>query len=219
VPVKLNFTITDPAAIPGPLREYYTKGADGKFTLDVDGHPDTGRVSEFRSSNVELLKERDALKTKYAELEQAGGRVSALEAELAAEKKARTEAEQQAGKSRVRDALRGSALAAGALPGALEILLDRAVSTFTIDGDSVRAKPNIFSPTRPGELLTVEEWLVGEMKTSAFLFKPSSGGGGGDARPGGGGGDGKTVLKNPTPQQLGEHATAIRQGTVRVEYS
>jgi hypothetical protein len=147
-------------------------------------------------------------------------RVAQLEGELTQERAARTEAEQKADKSRVRDAVRGSALAAGALPAALEILLDRAVSTFTIDGDSVRAKSGTFSPTRPGEPLTVEEWLVGEMKTSAFLFKPSGGGGAGEHRPGGGGsGDGKTVLKNPTAQQLGEHAAAIRQGTVRVEYS
>ena len=51
----------------------------------------------------------------------------------------------------------------------------------------------------------------------SFMFA-SSRGGGADPKPGSGSGDGKTVLKNPTAAQLGEYATAISQGKVRVEY-
>src|SRR5205085_2417686 len=61
----LKFTIDDPVEVPGPVRDYYTKTSDGKFTLDVDGHPDAAKLSEFRDKNVELLKERDALKAKF----------------------------------------------------------------------------------------------------------------------------------------------------------
>jgi hypothetical protein len=48
-------------------------------------------------------------------------------------------------------------------------------------------------------------------------FLPSNGGGA-NPKPGGGGPSGGKELRNPTPQQLGEHGAAIRDGKIRVVY-
>ena len=217
--------------VAAPLREHYVKDGDRFFLTTQGEHP---KVAEFRSSNIELLKERDALKTRYADidpdavkadrlklsaLENAGGRVAALEAELATEKTARTQAEQKADKSRVRDVLRVKATAAGVLPAAVDILLDKADPVFTMDGDVVKAKAGVFSPTRPGEALTADEWMVNATKDFAFLFGRSSGGGAPPAGSGGGGSASGRELLNPTPQQLGEFAADIAAGKMRVVYS
>lgn len=217
--MSLKFQIDRLEDVAAPLREHYAKGEDGKFYLSTSGeHP---KISEMRNSNIETLKERDALKTKLTALEamKPEERITALETALAAEKTIRVDAQQKADRSRVRDVLRVKAVAAGVLPAALDIFLDKAEPVFTMNGDQVQARPDTFSPTKPGELLTVDEWIASSTKDLAFLFGRSNGGG---ALPSTGAGfsDGNVVvLRDPTPQQLGEHAAAITKGKVRVEYS
>jgi hypothetical protein len=82
----------------------------------------------------------------------------------------------------------------------------------------VKARPNTFSPNRPGEPLTPDEWLVHVTKEFSFLFK-SSGGGGANPKPGSGVPSGAKELRDPTPQQLGAHAADIKAGTMKVVYS
>lgn len=201
---------------------------------------DDSKLAEFREKNIALLKEVDALKeslkefeafkTKYegigdpeaikaerlklAELEKT---TATLETQLAAEKAARTEAQEKATKSRVRDALRVKALPAGVLPAALDIFLDKAEGIFTMEGDVVKAKPNTFSPTRPGELLTPDEWIANATRDLSFLFAPSKGSGA-IGNHGTTGGSRSGELRNPTPQQLGENAAAIARGDLKVVY-
>lgn len=43
------------------------------------------------------------------------------------------------------------------------------------DRKFVQAKPNTFSKKRPGELLTVDEWLAETAREFPFLFMPSNG--------------------------------------------
>jgi hypothetical protein len=83
----------------------------------------------------------------------------------------------------------------------------------------VKAKPNIFSPTRPGEPLTPDEWMVSATKDLAFLFGRSSGGGAPPAGSGAGGSASGKELRDPTPQQLGQFAADIASGKMRVVYS
>ena len=230
--MALKFAVDTLEDVPAPLREHYVKEGD-QFILATHGdHP---KVREFRSSNIELMKERDALKTKYADIDpdvvradrlklaelqkaKPTERITALESELAAEKAARMEAQQQADRSRVRDVLRDKATAVGVLPAAIDILLDKADPVFTMDGDVVKAKPNIFSPTRPGEPLTPDEWMDSAIKDFAFLFGRSSGGGASPAA-GGGGTTNVHELRDPTPRQLGQYASDIASGKMRVVYS
>jgi hypothetical protein len=224
--MPLSFIVTDLAAVPEPVREHYTKAADGTYTLRVEGHPDATKVAEFRERNVELLKtvakfdgidpatvksDRAKLTSMEAQLATTPLRVAELETQLAA-------VQQKADRSVLRDALRGRALSAGAIPAAIDILLDKAEPVFEVKNDAVHARPNTFSASRPGELITPEEWIVGATVEFPFLFATSSGGGA-DPKRGGGGTTSATTLRNPTPQQLGQHARAITEGTMRVEFT
>jgi len=112
---------------------------------------------------------------------------------------------------------------AGGIPSALDFIVTKASSVFQVESGAVKAQANRFSSEKPGDPLTVEEWLKGQVKESDFAFKLSNGGGADPLRTGGGGGGGlkpgQILLKDPTPQQLGQHADAIRKGTMKVEYS
>lgn len=111
---------------------------------------------------------------------------------------------------------------AGGVPEAQDFISSKAAGVFVVEGGAVKAAPNQFSVDRPGEPLSVDEWMTRQTKEQAFAFKASSGGGANPA-PGAGGGTqhkpGQLVLKDPTPQQLGEHAGDIKSGKMRVEYS
>ena len=236
--MALKFTINDLVEVPGPLRDLYTKTADGKFILAVEGHPDAAKLSEFRNNNLALLREVEELrplKTKFegidpeavkadrlklTELEKTkpeeSRRLTELEAELAAEKTARASAQGKADRGLLRDTLRSKALAAGVLPAALDICLDKAEPVFAVVNETVQARPNTFSKSRPGEPLSIDEWLTGAMKEFSFLFAASVGGGADPKR--GGGAGGAKELRNPSPAQLGEHAKAISRGELKVVY-
>jgi hypothetical protein len=106
----------------------------------------------------------------------------------------------------------------GGEPAARDYIVSKAKSIFTIENGKLKAAPNQFSADRPSEPLSVSEWLTRQTKESAFAFKPSTGAGanpnppGGVTRPAG-----QLILKDPTPQQLGEFASDIKAGKMRVE--
>jgi len=110
---------------------------------------------------------------------------------------------------------------AGGEPGALDFIVSRTNGAFVIEGGAIKAAANQFSIDKPGEPLTVAEWMARQIKEAPFAFKPSSGGG---ANPLTGGNRqenraGVTIIKDPTPQQLGEFAGDVKAGKVRFEYS
>ncbi|HMF88751.1 MAG TPA: hypothetical protein VK575_11790, partial [Gemmatimonadaceae bacterium] len=128
---------------------------------------------------------------------------------------------------RANDAVKRSAIgekfaAAGGEPTALDFILSKSAGKFVIEGGVLRAAQNVFSTDKPGEPLSVEEWLTQQTKESPFAFKLSTGGGaetgpkGTIVRPAG-----QNVIKDPTPQQLGDpkNAKAVREGTLRYEYT
>ena len=57
-------------------------------------------------------------------------------------------------------------------------------------------------------------WLM----LPGFAFQPSQGGGAAPSRGGSKTIDGKQILRNPSAQDLGQYASAIANGTVKVEY-
>lgn len=120
----------------------------------------------------------------------------------------------------LRSKLSDKFIAAGGVPEALSYMLQEAKPVFVVQDGEVKAGPNRFSADRPGEPLSMDEWLTAQMKTSAFAFKPSAGGGANPAAPGAPAlKPGQTILKDPTPQQLGAHAKDIKEGKIKVEYS
>jgi hypothetical protein len=112
-------------------------------------------------------------------------------------------------------------LKAGGKAKALDYIIAQAGGVFSVENGSVKAAPNKFSTVKAGEALSVEEWIGSLAKEHDFAFEPSRGGG---APPTGGGPGGptlkagQTILKNPTPQQLGEHAKDIKDGKYLVQY-
>lgn len=110
---------------------------------------------------------------------------------------------------------------AGGIPDAFDFVVNKSTGVFVAEGGTVKAAPNQFSSDKPGEPLSVDEWMTRLTKESSFAFKPSGGGGanpqasdGRPARPAG-----QLVLRDPTPQQLGAHAKDISSGKMRVEYT
>ena len=229
--MPLKFVLDTLDALPLATRDLYTKKEDGKYHLVVDGdHPDTAKVKEMRTNNIDLIRERDDLKgalaadrAKLAAFEKANPteRITELEAQLAAEKGARVTAQQKADRSLLRDALRTKLLSTGVLPAALDIALDKIESAFETKDDVVVARPDHFSKAKPGEPLTPDEWILGAIKEHSYLFKASSGGGASPSSSLFGHASNQKVLKDPTPQQLGDPATAaaLKSGKLKVEYS
>jgi len=238
MPLKLTLKSLD--EVDASLRSHYVE-RNGAFTLAIDGAPDgvvpagdlaaaNARVAEFRDKNIGLLKQFEGIDPETVRADRARlsalekekgtpGRVAELESALAAERTARQTIEQQATRARVRDHLRAKALAVGALPNGVEMLVDKGEQHFHVEGDAVVAKPNTFSPTRPGEKMTADDWLATAVHEFGFLFKPSTGGNASPARRGGTTTSSARELRDPSPQELGRHAADIKAGRVRVVYS
>jgi hypothetical protein len=109
---------------------------------------------------------------------------------------------------------------AGGRPDAVEFIIGKAQTAFKVEAGTVKALPNKFSAEKPGEPLGIEEWIIGLAKDNAFAFEPSQGSGAAPVKGSGSGArPGQTILKDPTPQQLGDHSKDILAGKVRVEYS
>jgi hypothetical protein len=231
--VALKFIVEKLEDVTPPLREHYTKGDDGKFRLTTEGeHP---KVTEFRETNTRLMGEVEPLRAavkkfegidpeavkadraRLAELEKVTPRITELELELAAEKAARATAQQQTDALVVESTISSAFLKAGGLPKARAFIVAAALPAFTVEGGDVKGKK--FSPNNPGQPMTVDEWLILQIKENSFCFAASSGGG---ADPkSGGGSSGVTVLKDPSARELGDPATAkgLREGKVRLEFS
>lgn len=217
--MALKFTINDPVEVPGNLREHYAKAEDGKFHLALDGHPDAARVAEFRSNNIALkqqLAKYEAVDLdEYAKLKAHAAdpdAIVALRLELEAEKGKVASAQAKADRAVLREKLRDKLLAAGVLPAALDIALDKAEPAFTITGSEVT--------TRPGGPLNVDEFILSAITEFPFLFGASRGGGSIGSKPSVLGAPAHpNVLRNPSPQDLGKHSHDIKSGKMKVEYT
>lgn len=213
-----------------------------------------GKVITFRDTNVALLKEIEplrGLKTQFdgidptaakeaiAKVAELGKKGVTGEADLktlidAAVAPLRTQLETSAAQTaaerkRADDAaLRSSVgekfLKAGGKAKALDYVIGQAQGVFTVDQGVVKAQPNRFSTEKPGDPLSIDEWIAGLTKEHDFAFEVSGGGGAqGGTKPGSGTGvvlkAGQTLLSDPTPAQLGEHSKDILAGKVKVVYT
>jgi hypothetical protein len=109
----------------------------------------------------------------------------------------------------------------GGKPNAVDFVVGLAKENFEVKDSAVVAKTGKFSTEKPGDALSLNEWLDGLPKQHDYVFNPSNGGGapvlkGSNVRPGPK--PGQTILKNPTPQQLGEYSADIAAGKVRIEH-
>src|SRR5439155_22114343 len=107
-------------------------------------------------------------------------------------------------------------LKAGGRANALDFMVAKAQAALTVENGAVVGK--VFDPDKPGEKLTVEGFIALQIRESDYAFHPSNGGGS-PSRTGGGRPPAANQLVDPTPQQLGEHASAIKAGTLKVVYT
>jgi hypothetical protein len=194
----------------------YTRGEDGKFHLVLDGDPP--KLAEFRDNNVKLMRERDLLKGQaeadkatLAELAATKPDVSKLEADLAAERRAHAA-------TQLKHVVTTEFLRTGGRSSAIDFMAAEAAKTFAVEDGKVTTKE--FSTTNPSEPLTVEEWMAKQLMTSDFAFQPSRGGGARGSAPAARFGAPITkTLRNPTAQELGQHAADIAAGKIKVEHT
>jgi hypothetical protein len=241
---KLKHTIDDVVEVIGPLRDFYTKAEDGKFHLSIDG--ESSKLSEFRDKNIALMKELDELrplKVKYEGIDpDATAKLTEAEAKLAtfdgvdpAEYrllKARPDATKRAAELETDLATEKAAHAAtkfkttttveflktGGRESAVDFIATEAAKVFAADGTTKE-----LSTINPGVPLTVAEWMKQQVAVSDFAFNPSRGGGAGPVQGGGvhrlGAHTRQNELRDPTPQQLGAHASDIANGKLKVVYT
>lgn len=124
----------------------------------------------------------------------------------------------------VESALRDAATKAGVAEPALPDFLHRGLETFTFAEDRVVAKnadgSPVFSPSKPGEELSPEEWAFELAERAPHLFAPSSGGG----APGGSGSAererGNTRwVDGSNPMEVGKNLEDIAAGRAKVANS
>ena len=187
------------------MTEYFTKDENGKFILTE--HPDTARVKEFRETNVALMQvaakwegiDPDAAKAALAKVAAGDAPdVVKLKLDLATEKGRSAAAIADAAALTHRHAVSAAFLAHGGRPEAVDFIVSKA----------------------PADADELTEWLADAAvsKELAFAFQPSSGGGAAPKTSSTlGARSNVNVLRNPTPQQLGEHAADIRAGKTKIE--
>lgn len=179
-------------------------------------------------AKLERLKAIDpdkyaALEAKFAKLKEKGvdnpddldGRVQSLlekalgpvTQKLEAAEKARAEAQSRADKATLREVIGGRFQKAGGRVDALDFIMAQAEQDFHVVDGVVKARDGRFSPERPSQALTEDDFVASTAKKYAFAFEPSKGGGTPPNGNGNGAGaprPGVRQLKDPTPQELGE---------------
>jgi hypothetical protein len=144
-------------------------------------------------------------------------RVQELEAKLATEKAEREAYQQKVEAADVERLIGDAFLKAGGRPGARAFIVSLAAGAFTLkDGELIGTK---LSPDRPGQPLSVSEWMaIQQVGENSYAFWPSGGSGADPKRGSGGTAYAGRVIRNPSPAELGRHSKEIAAGTLKVEY-
>jgi hypothetical protein len=202
---------------------------------------DDPKLAEFRERNVVLMKENEDktkqladltarydgidpeeyrnLKTKATagdtELQALKSTLATRDGELTAEKTAHADTRKRADSAVIESKISDAALKAGCLPKARAFIVSQGAGVFTVAANGQLTSTK-FSPDRPGEPMSLDEWVTLQTRENSFAFAPSSGGGSNPSK-GHPGTSGK-VLKNPSPQDLGKFSKEIASGELRVVY-
>lgn len=218
------------------VRGEYGQGSDGAFYLQVEGMVPKAQLDEFRTNNITLMQERDALATKYKDVDP----VKYAEYKAAAEKT--PEAIEAAVKARVAQlkgehetvvtdltgklstatstlntvlidgGLKSEAAKAGILPTALDDVVYRGRNVFKNESG------NILAYNEKGEKLydkdgtsplSMAGWIKGLKQSAPHLFQGMQGGGAGGA---GGRGPGGLDMSKATSVQKIQAGLAMQDG-------
>jgi hypothetical protein len=210
VALKLQLDTLD--GLDPKVQEHYVKNGE-KYELAMQGeHP---KVTEFRTNNVELLKENAALKTQMAEAPKPDTRVTELEAELATAKSTAAAVQAKADSLVLHSAVSQAFLGAGGKTDAVDFIVSEASKTFKVADGKIQTEE--FGA--PGEKLSIAAWILQQSQSHHSYFKPSTGGGAAPQKGSGStAGDSRRVVRNPSAQTLGQLAGDIKANKVRLEY-
>src|SRR4051812_17196649 len=191
--MPLKCFVNDASEVPSHLRDYYKKSGDGKFALVLDGDPQgyvkAEKLVDFRENNIDLRNELarfegldpDAARAALAKLEafrdvdpeeyrvlkarpEPTQRIAELETQLANEKTARAD-------TQLRNTVTVEFLRAGGRESAVDFMVGNATKIFAVENDELTTKA--FSTKKPGEPLTLGEWMDQQTTVVDFAFKPS----------------------------------------------
>jgi hypothetical protein len=138
-------------------------------------------------------------------------RAAELETRLAAEKAAHAS-------TLLKHLVTAEFLRVGGRASAIDFMATAAAQVFAMEDGKLTTKE--LSTSNPSEPLSISEWMAKQNAAANFAFQPSRGGGAGSTSPTRfAARSDQKILKDPTPQQLGEHASAIAKGDLKIEYS
>jgi hypothetical protein len=216
--MAIPFVVDDVTKVDAAVQNLYSKNdADGKFYLQVEGVVAKEKVDEFRTKNIELLKQVEKFKDidpgKYAtflDLEAKGklagktpAEVDAIIAERITPMKTEYEGKigdlsgkletttSQLSVLLVDNVIRDAASKAGITGAQMDDVLLRGKATFKlVDGQVTPhdSRGNVIYGSDATTPLSINDWLV-KLKTSAPHLFPQSAGGNAPGNRGGGGGN------------------------------
>jgi hypothetical protein len=227
-------------AIEGDLPGFVAKAVHDEQLGKLNEFRDNNRA--LNASNIELTTKLKAFEgvdaaantaaaAKLAELEQKyqgidpvefkalkerpdlSPRVTELEAALAVATSAKTTAQATADKAVFRSKIADVFLRNGGRPQALEFEIAEAEKVFALKDGQLTTQA--FSADKPGEALSVDEWIAAQMLTSSFAFAASSGGGSSGANSSRTR-EGKTIVSTD-PVEFGMNIEKIAKGEAIVQ--
>lgn len=203
-----NITLLKQVAELEPLK---TKYAD----LDVDAA--RAALKKVADLDKKGIKDVDDIDVKLKTMLEAA--LKPLKDELQTERQGRIAEGKRADASVLKQTITDSFTKAGGRAKAADYITKTAEDIFEVKDGKVVAKTGVFSKTKVTEPLSVDEWLGQMTKEHDFAFESSSGGGSEGKKGGSSTTDGRKVITDPTPQQLGELGKDIAAGKVRIEHT
>jgi hypothetical protein len=140
---------------------------------------DDPKLAEFRENNIRLTKEKEDLAKEVSDLKAQLAAIDPKElttikatlatrdTELATEKAAHAETRKKAEVSIINQKIEDAFLRTGGRPEARAFVVAQSSGQFTLD-EHGELKGTQRSPDRPGEPMSVSEWMLLQTKSNAF---------------------------------------------------
>ena len=167
-----------------------------------------GELEELQKKGV---RKPDDVTTKIHEAVTAA--VKPLSDKLAEADRLRSESDTALQQSRLRSGLTQAAIEGKVIKKAIPVVVGHAMAVFEMDAhDNLKARDGHFSPDKPAEPITINEWMTVQAKGDLdYAFEKSQGGGAGDP---GGGHPTSTAKKinSRDPMELGRNLEDLASG-------
>ena len=174
---------------------------------DVDPAEHTRLKGELEELQKKGVRKPDDVTTKIQEA------VKPLIDKLAEADRLRSESDTALQQSRLRSALTQAAIEGKVIKKAVPVVVGHAMKVFEMDAnDNLKATDGHYSPDKPSESITINEWMTAQAKGDLdYAFEKSQGGGAGDP---GGGHQTSTAKKidSRDPMELGRNLEDLASG-------